>query len=174
MVIDELDPGMDGDWLRMIKTYGIGLVRNSAHVNWKYAHHPVLNYRVRVAQSYGKPTGYIVWRLSPDQADDRRAVITDFLVEKGDTKTLEFLVSHAIIEAAEAGMEVLSSLTSQSWAARLLRGYGFLPRGEAHGWVIGCAQGHIPSAWVTDHEPWHMCTGDSDGDMWMGSVRPQP
>jgi len=169
-VADQFDPGMDGEWRGMLEGYGIAMIRDARYLNWKYAHHPVLKYRLRLVERDGRLAGYIVSRLAPEQADEKRAVITDFLVENGDTKTLEYLVSHTITEASEAGMEVISVLTTQPWAAKMLRGVGFLPRKESHTWVTGGWKGHIPAGWITDHQHWHMCSGDSDGDLWTGSA----
>jgi GNAT superfamily N-acetyltransferase len=170
LVAGEFDPEWDGTWRGMLEGYGIGMIRNAEYLNWKYAHHPVLNYRIRLAERGGRMTGYIISRLAPEQADEKRSVITDFLVENGDAKTLETLVAHVIIEASEAGMEVVSVLTTQTWAATTLRGFGFVPRKESHTWVVGGWKGHIPEGWIADHEQWHMCSGDSDGDLWTGSA----
>jgi hypothetical protein len=169
-VVDEFDPEMDGTWRGILESYGIGMIRNAKYLNWKYAHHPVLDYRIRLAERRGKTVGYLISRLAPKQDDEKRAIIADFLVESGDAKTLEYVASHAIVEASEAQMEVLSVLTTQSWAAKTFRGFGFLPRGDTHTWVTGGWKGHVPASWVADHERWHLCMGDSDGDLWTGSV----
>jgi hypothetical protein len=169
-VVDEFDPGWDGTWRNMLGSYGIGMFRNAEHLNWKYAHHPVLQYRIRLAERRGKMAGYLISRLARAQNGERRAVITDFLVENGDAKTLEYLLSHAINEASGADMEVLSVLTTQPWAVKVFRRFGFLRRGGSHAWVVGGWKGHVPAGWITDPERWHLCMGDSDGDLWTGSV----
>jgi hypothetical protein len=67
-------------------------------------------------------------------------------------------------------MEVLSALTTQNWAAGTLKKFGFLPRGNPHAWVIGGWKNRVEPSWITNPAPWHMSMGDSDGDMWTGSV----
>jgi GNAT superfamily N-acetyltransferase len=161
---------LDETWLRMLGGYGVSMMRESGYLNWRYARHPVLDYRICLAEREGQVAGYMVWRMAPDHEDEKRAVITDFLVEKGDAGALKYLLSFPILEAAETGMEALSVLTTQRWATGMCRKFGFLPRGNAHAWVIGGWKGHFSSDWVTNPEPWHMCMGDSDGDMWTGSV----
>jgi GNAT superfamily N-acetyltransferase len=167
---DSFAAELDNTWLDMLAGYGIGLLRDARYLNWRYARHPVLDYRIRLAERDGKAAGYIVWRLAPDQETEKRAVITDFLVANGDSDTFAYLVSFAITGAAEAGMEVLSALTTQKWATGVLKRFGFLPRGNPHAWVIGGWKGHVAPSWITDPAPWHMSMGDSDGDMWTGSV----
>jgi GNAT superfamily N-acetyltransferase len=169
-VLDEFDPETDDVWRELLGSYEIGMVRTAAHLNWKYARHPVLDYRIRIAERGGRTAGYLISRPSREDDDERRAVIADFLVENGDTKTLKRLVSHAIIEASDTGAQVLSVLTTQPWAARMLRSFGFLPRGETHTWVLGAWKEYMPDSWIKDHQRWHMCIGDSDGDLWTGAV----
>jgi GNAT superfamily N-acetyltransferase len=168
--IDEFPPEMDEVWKRMLDGYGVAMFRDSTYLNWRYNSHPVLDYRIQLAERGGQPVGYLVWRSPPGGDADNRAVIVDFLVERGDTETLEYLTAYPIVEAADAGVEVLSVMTTQKWAAGAFRRFGFLPRGESQTWVVGHWEEHISPAWITDHEPWHMCGGDSDGDMWTGSV----
>jgi GNAT superfamily N-acetyltransferase len=172
------DPGFDDDWLRMLGTYGIAALRDAEFLNWKYTRHPVLTYRNIVIES----KGYLIWRLplpaAPCDDDsegpsgaghaENRAVIVDYLVEKGDGETLERMVSRAIVDSIDARVESLSFMTTQPWAAALLRRFGFLPRRGAHSWVISNWQGRIPAAWLESLEPWHVCLGDSDGDFWTG------
>lgn len=169
-VVDSFPEELDPVWLELLRGYGAGLVREARYLNWRYTRHPVLDYRIRVAERNGRPAGYIVWRLAPGSESEKRAVITDFLVDKGDAGTFEYLVSFVIVDAADGGMEVLSALTTQKWAAAVLGKFGFLPRGSAHAWVIGGWKERISPSWVTDSSAWHMCMGDSDGDMWTGSV----
>jgi hypothetical protein len=163
-------PELDEAWYGMLAGYGAGIIREARYLSWRYARHPVLDYQIRVAERDGKTAGYIVWRPAPAHVEEKRAVITDFLVEKGDAGAFEYLVSCVVLESNDAGAEVLSVLTTQSWAAGALRKFGFLPRGNAHAWVVAGWEDHISPWWVTDAEPWHMCLGDSDGDMWTGSV----
>ena len=63
-VVDSLDPAMDDAWMEMLGTYRVGLVRTAEHINWKYARHPVLDYRVRVARREGRPAGYMCKSIS--------------------------------------------------------------------------------------------------------------
>jgi hypothetical protein len=153
----------------MLSGYGAARVRDAAYLNWKYANHPNLDYRSIVATRAGAPAGFLVWRLPVSDSAERRAVIADFLVTRGDADTLRSLVSMAIVESARAGLETLSILSTQPWAIRMLRGHGFFPRGGTNTWAVGGWRDRIPQEWLSTHEPWHICLGDSDGDIWTGS-----
>jgi hypothetical protein len=92
--------------------------------------------------------------------------VTDFLVRNGDADALRFLTSRVVTGAAEAGAGILYLLTTQEWAGKTLRSMGFVPRRGRQTWAVAGWRGVIPEAWLTDHRPWHVCSGDSDGDMW--------
>lgn len=166
VTVDRLDPALDPQWARMCGGYGITRFRDAEYLNWKYADHPHLRYRLILASRGGDTAGFLIWRLASEDAQEQRAVVVDFLVEKGDRATFRSLMAHVIVGAQEAGMESLSVLTTQPWAARSLRSLGFFPRGARNTWVIAGWQEHIPKEWLVDPEPWHACAGDSDGDIW--------
>ncbi len=162
--IDRFDPALDATWARLGATYHITLARDAAWLNWRYADHPHLAYRFAIASKDGAPAGFIVWRAS--STGERRAVIADFLVANGDVATFERLLSHAILGASAAGCHSLSVLTTQSWAAREIRAFGFFPRAARNTWVIAGWQNRIPKESLADHDRWHVVLGDSDGDIW--------
>ncbi len=164
--IPEFSPALDEAWLSMIKTYGIAACRDAAFLNWKYTRHPVVRYRVLLAERRGKPSGYLVWRLPLEGGVENRASIVDYVVERGDTAALQSMAAAVIIEASAARVEALSVMTTQPWASKLLRSFGFLPRRESHTWLVANWERHIPAQWLRTHEPWHVCLGDSDGDFW--------
>lgn len=164
--VDRFEASLDPAWERMARSYGITRVRDAAYLNWKYADHPHLRYQQLVASRGDEVAGYAIWRTSSEHEQERRAVVADFLVEKGDATTFRTLMARVIVDAREAGMESLSVLTTQRWAARALLAFGFLPRGSRNTWVVAGWQDRIPAAWLREHAPWHVCLGDSDGDMW--------
>ncbi|UCG51625.1 MAG: GNAT family N-acetyltransferase [Candidatus Latescibacterota bacterium] len=167
--VKEFEPRFDKDWLRMEKSYGIIAHRNASLLNWKYTNHPVLSYRILLATGTAGTLGYLVWRLPLEGAEERRAVIVDYLVEKRDADTLQHMLSKVIVDASEERVETVSILTTQPWALKVLRWFGFLPRHGRHTWVVAGWRDRIPSNWLQDHDPWHICLGDSDGDFWTGS-----
>ena len=65
---------------------------------------------------------------------------------------------------------MISALSSQPWASNTLRGFGFLPRQESHEWVVGNWKALMSATRFADARSWHMCMGDSDGDLWTGSA----
>jgi hypothetical protein len=162
--ITRFDPSLDATWARLGASYSITRARDAAYLNWRYADHPHLEYRFATASRNGNVAGFVVWR--PATTGERRAVVPDFLVAKSDAETFERLLAHVIVEAARSGCHSLSILTTQPWATRVLRSFGFFPRGARNTWVIAGWQERIPKEWLTDPEPWHVCLGDSDGDIW--------
>ncbi len=166
--IREFDPALDARWLSMAKSYDIAACREAALLNWKYARHPVVRYTLLVAEGGGEAMGYLIWRLPMDGDPERRAVIVDFLVEKGDTATLGTMLSRVILDAESVRAEALSVMTTQPRAVSLIRSFGFLPRREGHTWVVANWEGRISREWLQNHDSWHVCLGDSDGDFWTG------
>jgi hypothetical protein len=145
-------------------------VRDAAYLNWKYAGHPRLRYRLVVATENGSPRGFLVWRGAPEGVAETRAVIADFLVAKGDTRTLREMVATALLEASSEGIDALAVISTQSFATAAVQQLGFVAGGSRNSWVIGNWREVLPSEWQTDLEQWHVCMGDSDGDMWTGSM----
>jgi hypothetical protein len=60
----------------------------------------------------------------------------------------------------------VSVLTTQEWAVRALRAFGFFPRASRNTWVVAGWQNRIPKEWLNTHGAWHVVLGDSDGDIW--------
>jgi len=170
VTLDRMDPAHDPAWLELAATYDITRVRDAAYVNWKYADHPVLDYRVVVASEAGKPSGYLVWRDAPAGLAEQRAVIADFLVARNDARTLEELVARVLLDAAAEGIDAVAITSTQSFAVEAVQRLGFVAGGGRNSWVIANWKGVMPAEWVTDLERWHMCMGDSDGDQWTGSM----
>jgi len=146
--------------------YGAARVRDAAYLNWKYCRHSNLSYRIWLAERGGRVAGYLVFRAPSSSDPERRALVPDFLVANGDADALRPLLARAVHEASAEKAVVLSALTTLPWAARLMRALGFLPRGEHHAWVVGGLQGIVPEALRNDAAGWHLCIGDSDGDLW--------
>jgi GNAT superfamily N-acetyltransferase len=168
--VERFDPAMDAVWETLARGYSITRVRDAAYLNWKYSDHPSLDYRNLIATRDGAPSGYLVWRLAPAVAEEKRAVVVDFLTARNDAGTLRRLIARVVAEAHAAGMESVSVLTTQPWAASVVRGLGFMPRAARNTWVVAGWQGVIPVEWLSDTTAWHVCLGDSDGDMWTGSI----
>lgn len=167
--IRSFNPNTDRRWLELLQTYEIGRIRNAAYLNWKYSRHPILTYQILLAEHADQVDGYIIWRLPQNGDERKRALITDFLVQNGDTETLEALIAKVILETSETEAEALTIVTSQSWVSNLLRRFGFYPKGTPDAWVIAGWKSVIPSEWINDLSKWHICAGDSDGDIWTGS-----
>ena len=162
--VARFDPSHDATWQQLAATYAVTLARDAAFLNWRYFDHPNLKYRVVIAARDGGATGYMVWR--PSNQGEKRAVIPDFLVAKGDVATFERMLAQVIVEIAAAKCSSLSILTSQPWAERSLRTFGFYPRGARNTWVVAGWRGHISEATLDDPAAWHVVLGDSDGDIW--------
>jgi GNAT superfamily N-acetyltransferase len=169
-VTKDMDPAHDNAWLDLAKSYSVTRVRDAAYLNWKYGGHPILDYRTVIATRDGAPRGFLVWRPAPAGATERRAVIADFLVRKGDVQTLQELVSKALVDASAMGIDAVAVIATQSFATAVVRRLGFVASGSHNAWVVANWQDVFPREWLTDLDRWHMCMGDSDGDMWTGSM----
>ena len=169
-VVQEMNPAHDASWLELARSYGVTRVRDAVYLNWKYAGHPILRYRMVVATRNGAPCGFLIWRPAPRGAAETRAVIADFLVAKDDARTLQEMVARVLIDASGAGIDAVAAVSTQSFATAALQKLGFVAGGSHNAWVIANWRNVLPADWVTDPDRWHMCLGDSDGDMWTGSM----
>lgn len=172
--VERSDASLDDAWLRLARTYALTRVRDAAYLDWKYADHPRLRYRMLLVYRGSEPAGYMVWRLPTPDDECARAIVLDFLTARGDAGALRALVGRVVLDARAGGAESVSILTTQPWAAAALRYLGFLPRAARNTWVVAGWQNHIPPGWLHDPEPWHLCMGDSDGDLWSGILRGNP
>jgi GNAT superfamily N-acetyltransferase len=168
--VKDMDPAHDTAWMLLAKTYVITRVRDAAYLNWKYGGHPILNYRTVVATRKGAAQGYMVWRPAPEGASETRAAIVDFLVAKGDTTTLQELASHVLVEASAAGIDAVAMIATQEFATAALQKLGFVAGGSRNSWVIANWKNVLPADAVSNLDLWHMCMGDSDGDIWTGAM----
>lgn len=171
---DRFDESLDATWRNLARSYAVTRVRDAAYLNWKYADHPTLPYRILLARRGGKHTGYMIWRPPTPDDECRRAVVVDFLVARGDARTLRRLVSRVVVDANRAGTESISMLTTQPWAAATLRRMGYFPRPGGNTWVVAGWQNHVPRGWLFEPDRWHLCMGDSDGDIWAGITAAKP
>jgi hypothetical protein len=168
--VARFDPRFDAAWLDLARGYGVARVRDATYLNWKYTDHPVLDYRIVMATDNGRPRGFLVWRPAPEGSEETRAVIADFLVARGDERTLKEMVARVIVDASSSGVPAVAIMTTQPWAQAALRAMGFLPGRIRNKWVVGGWRDVMPPDWLKDMDRWHMCIGDSDGDMWTGSM----
>ena len=168
-VVKQLDPAHDAAWLDLAQTYAITRVRDAAYLNWKYGGHPILDYRVVVATDNGAPRGFLVWRPAPAGATETRAVIVDFLVAKDDARTLQEMAARVLIDADAAGIDAVATIATQPFAVAALKPLGFIAGGSQNAWVIAHWKDTLPSN-ALDATQWHMCMGDSDGDIWTGAM----
>jgi GNAT superfamily N-acetyltransferase len=168
--VKEMDPAHDAAWMSLAKTYGVTRVRDAAYLNWKYGGHPILNYRTVVAARNGAPQGFLVWRPAPEGIEETRAAIVDFLVAKGDARTLQELAAHVLLEASEARIDAVAAIATQQFATAALQKLGFVAGGSRNSWVIANWKDVLPADAVSNLDLWHMCMGDSDGDIWTGSM----
>ena len=168
--VKEMDPAYDAAWLELSRTYGITRVRDAAYLNWKYGDHPILAYRMVIATQNGSPRGFLIWRPAPEGAKETRAVIADFLVAKDDARTLQEMVARVLVDAGEAGVDAVAFMAAQRFATAALQKLGFVAGGSHNAWVIANWKKALPPDAVTNLDAWHMCMGDSDGDIWTGAM----
>jgi hypothetical protein len=110
----------------------------------------------------------MIWR-PPAPGGESRSVVLDFLVGKDDESALRALVSRVVDESSRAGVEMVSLLSTQPFVMSTMRKMGFLPKRSGGTWVVAGWEDVCDPDRVKDPASWHICMGDSDGDMWTGS-----
>ena len=167
--IEAFDPAMDEQILPLLASHGVTRFRDAEFLNWRYVRHPHLAYRILTAQRDGRLAGYVIWRPALESDEEKRSLVVDFLVANGDTETLRPLFSKVVLDAEAESSEVVTVLSTQSWVNKALRAMGFAPKRTPQTWVVTGWRGRMDESWLQDHDQFHVCLGDSDGDLWTGS-----
>lgn len=144
----------------------ISMRRHADYLNWRFVDNPRGRYRILAALSAGRPTAYVIFRMSRDEAARRSAHIADWWIGAHAAPGTFAALIGATITAARAGSAHYVSATALG--ARYvsdLRGVGFLARSEAHK-PTGYQTTEPPLAarLATAPAAWHLNDLGDDGD----------
>ena len=166
--VDRFDERFDRFWQEIMDDYPIMLVRDAAHLNWRYVDSPGVAYEricVESAES-GRVEGYAVLSLRP-QGRLVRGAMADLVTARHAAPG----ISGRLIRAAIAWFRAQGADIAEAWAFRhthlrhSLLGRGFLPRRTGGGGLQASAlapgTGMTPAV-AEDAKNWFLSMGDSD------------
>ncbi len=102
---------------------GFGTRRSAAFLNWRYAAHPVFEYRLCEARRGTALRGLAVWRLEP--VEDRGLTVGRVVELVGHPDAVRPLVAGVMREASASGVALLDFFGSDSAVARDLAACGW-------------------------------------------------
>jgi hypothetical protein len=96
---DSVSAAWDGSWNETFSPTMVGTDKTAEYLSWRYHHHPIFQYRIRLAKDAEGPTGLIVTRLETPR--DRNETILRVVELLGDPASLRVLVSDELRRARE-------------------------------------------------------------------------
>jgi len=167
-VVDEVpafDARVDRLWSRCRSDLPVAAIRDACYLNWRYARHPEVRYRILVVRRRRSEewAGLAILRLGVGRfgIGERTACLVDWLVPLASRWPTELLLAHCIELAREAGM-----MDMRAWFRRdsphwhLFAERGFRPEPTSLFFVAGQAAPDVRLDWGCDR--WYYTMGDSD------------
>jgi GNAT superfamily N-acetyltransferase len=162
---DRFGSWADDIWEATRETLGTAVVRDSAHLNWRFADAPTAYDRF-IARAGGEPAAYSVLRTVPWRRS-RVSYLMELAAHPGAEKEAASALSAAVAAARAAGSAGVAALvTPRNPLAGLLRAHGFrVPpaRGRA-GFSFGARLSGALEAHdeLTRLDAWHVTAADFD------------
>ena len=130
-IVEEVPPdweGWDALWRRLEDKYPVMVVRDRAHLSWRFGECPTRRYRLYLARIGGEPAGFIATRLAT-VAGMSAGLVVDLLVVAGrGNEAGSALVERAFEEFRGAATGLAASLMlPHAEEHACLRAAGFLP-----------------------------------------------
>jgi hypothetical protein len=120
--VPAFDSSFDALW-REAAPERTSIVKNAAHLEWRYAKCPIREYKKLAAYRGTKPVGLIVYMNWPKKND---GFILELMARKGDGAVMDGLLQTALEDLKKKGVGLASaSFPEGSEAARALREAGF-------------------------------------------------
>ena len=127
--VEEIDEQFDGFWRRVRGRERVMVVRDAAHLDWRFRRIPSRQYVCLRATVGGGLAGYTVLRVA-EVLGMRAGLVVDFLVEPSvdDVRVGRALLSEALARFATEEVDLLASLMlPHALEYKLLRRAGFRP-----------------------------------------------
>jgi GNAT superfamily N-acetyltransferase len=96
---DSIGSAWDESWNETFAPTMVGTDKTAEYLSWRYQHHPIFQYRIRLAKAAKDPTGLIVTRLETPR--DRSETILRVIELLGDPASLRVLVADELRRARE-------------------------------------------------------------------------
>jgi hypothetical protein len=96
---DSVGAEWDGSWNETFSPTMVGTDKTAEYLSWRYQHHPIFQYRIRLAKSAEGPTGLIVTRLETPR--DRNETILRVVELLGEPASLRVLIADELRRARE-------------------------------------------------------------------------
>jgi len=158
--VTQFDHRIDDFWSKESKNYQIAIVRDSQYLNWRYVKNP-MPYEIFSVEQNQSIKGFIVLKCSQEEV--KRGRIVDILVESGQEKITNLLLTKAINYFLEQGVDVITCwMLEHSPIFEVLKKKGFIKRETPHDLIIRSSMPNFPNEYFSDKSKWCVTMGDSD------------
>lgn len=157
----EFDDDFDRLWCDCQKDYGILVVRDKRHLNWRYAGRPDWTYFSFGHYQHGNLKGYAVLKLFKEEKILKGHII-DIFAAAADKNTFDSLVAGSLIFFTRHKVDQVTLwIKGNSLIENVLTENGFQKTGEKHPLVLRFNGESKDRDRILDSDPWFFTMGDS-------------
>ncbi len=155
------EEGLAGLFARSAEPHGAIAVRDTAHLNWRFADHPERDYAIALARKNGRLVGFSVYRHGDFDGREGAALVCDWIVPPVETRAGHALRAWLVERARADGAEHLSAVFPEScadWLAFQMAGFRAAP---TRYFLVG--RNYVKKydmRWLYRH--WYYTLGDTD------------
>lgn len=158
--IAQFDDRIDVFWKDISRYFGIIVVKNKEHLNWRYFQRPHSNFKVLLAEDDEKILGYVVFT-----SRDETGFIVDLLVYPQRLDVIQSLVSIVVEQLREEKIHwIICRMLKNNPYYRILRGNGFITYSPKYLFGVTIySPSNCPEEFLKNPNNWHLTLGDTDG-----------
>jgi hypothetical protein len=157
--VESVPAGVDGLFERVAGERAALVVRDRAHLRWRYFEHPHLRYRMAVYGDGSTPRGLAVYRAGVLDGEPG-GLLCDWLVPAGDTKAADALRAWALAAAGRDALPLTAVFPEIAAEFQAFQRAGFRVRATKRTLVARSYRRDISVDWLRAH--WYMTLGDTD------------
>jgi hypothetical protein len=157
--VESVPAGVDELFERVAAERGALVVRDRAHLRWRYFEHPHLRYRMAVFGDGTPPRGLAVYRAGVLDGEPS-GILCDWLVPAADTRAADALRAWALAAAQGDGLPLAAVFPEITPEFPAFQRAGFRVRATKRTLVARSYRRDISVDWLRAH--WYLTLGDTD------------
>lgn len=157
--VESVPAGVDELFERVAAERGALVVRDRAHLRWRYFEHPHLRYRMAVSGDGPSPRGLAVYRAGVLDGEPS-GILCDWLVPAGEREAADALCAWALAAAESDSLPLTAVFPEIAPEFQAFQRAGFRVRATKRTVVARSYRRDISVDWLRGH--WYMTLGDTD------------
>lgn len=160
-VIEQFDDRFDRLADRLAGRIGVGPVKSSRYLQWKYADWPHQSWSAFAAVDGGELLGFAV--VVDSAGEPPTATLAELVAAPDDIRTIAALIERSVTHCREVGMSRIQAIATDSRFARILEHHLFLKREPKLPLFLARADQAANPTLLRSPGSWHLSYGDSEG-----------